>query len=126
MEKDILARKERKKERRKKTDAINRIILKAEKELLLIKSSNRPKQNAKLSLKYEADKRKEKSFAVYGEDLVLTNMDEWHQGFLHFCNRTHNIYGSRVDRKHLLEYANDYRQRGSSSDESVETAPDNK
>jgi len=126
MEKDILAKKERKKERRKKTDAINRIILKAEKELLLIQSSNRPKQNAKLSLKYEADKRKEKSFGVYGEDLVLTNRDEWHQGFLYFCNRTHDIYGSRVDRKHLLEYANDYRQRGSSSDESVETAPDNK
>ena len=109
-------------ERRK----MNRIIEKAELELLYLKSNNKPNKFLKLSEKYESTKREVKGYGIYGEDLVLSNREEWHKGFLYFCNRTHDIYGSRVDRKHLLEYANDYRQRGSSSDEPVKTDPDKK
>jgi len=107
-------------ERRK----MKRIIEKAELELLYLKSNNKPNKFLKLSEKYESTRREVKGYGIYGEDLVLSNREEWHKGFLYFCNRTHDIYGSRVDRKHLLEYANDYRQRGSSSDEPVKTDPD--
>lgn len=105
---------------------LKRIIEKAELELLYLKSNNKPNKFLKLSEKYESTRREVKGYGIYGEDLVLSNREEWHKGFLYFCNRTHDIYGSRVDRKHLLEYANDYRQRGSSSDEPVKTDPDKK
>ena len=105
---------------------LKRIVEKAELELLYLKSNNKPNKFLKLSEKYESTRREVKGYGIYGEDLVLSNREEWHKGFLYFCNRTHDIYGSRVDRKHLLEYANDYRQRGSSSDESVKTDPDKK
>ena len=107
-----------------KNKEMNRILEKAERELLYLKSNNRPPKSVTIQQKYESNSRKEVRWGLYGEDLALTNKEEWHKGFLYFCNRTHDIYGSRVDRKHLLEYAFDYRQRGSSSDEPVKTALD--
>ena len=102
---------------------LNRIIEKAELEILYLKSNNRPFKNVSLSSKYESSGKKQVSWALYGDASVIGCKEDWHKSFLEFCNKTRNIYGSKVDRRHLLEYSNDHRGRGSSSDESVETAP---
>jgi len=104
----------------RKNIVLNRILNKADEELLFLKSNNRPSKNINLSSKYEPSSGKPLNWALYGDALVIGDKESWNKAFLNFCNKTLNIYGSRVDRKHLLKYFNDYRGRGSSSGESVE------
>jgi hypothetical protein len=91
-----------------KNRRMNRLLERFDDEILALKASNPVGKKIRLDGKYEQKERKVKNFALYDMDELGLCLDEWRNAYTMFCNKTENIYGSTVDRSHLLQYSREF------------------
>lgn len=105
-----------------KNRKMNRLLQKCDDEILTLKATNPVGKKIRLDGKYEQKERKVKNFALYDMDDFGLCLDEWRNAYTMFCNKTENIYGSTVDRSHLLSYNYEFCRGASLGNESSKTA----
>lgn len=104
-----------------KNRKMNRLLQKFDDEILTLKAVNPVGRKVRLDGKYEQKERKVKNFSLYDMDDLGLCLDEWRKAYTMFCSKTENIYGSTVDRLHLLQYNREFCRGASLGDESSKT-----
>ena len=94
-----------------KNIAMNRMLSKAENELLRLKAKVAPVKKSLGSVnKYNQEKKKDIDYSLYGGyNATQGSVEEWSKAYDKFCQKSCNIYGLKVDRKHLIPFNKDFK-----------------